>query len=210
VKDLCNETDEFPNDLAQVTPGYRRALWAVVLLNLGYGVVEVIGGFIGHSQSLKADALDFLGDGSITFVALLATAWSLAWRARMALMQGAFLGLLGAAVLGTTAYRVFVLGQPEAEVMGIFGGMALFVNIAAAVVLIPHRTGDAGMRAVWLFSRNDAIGNLAVMVAAGLVAWTGHPWPDLVASAAIAGLFLRSSYSIIKNARRDLGRARDG
>jgi Co/Zn/Cd efflux system component len=209
VTNLSNEADELPKDLAHVAPAYRRALWVVVLLNLGYGLVEVVAGFMGDSQALKADALDFLGDGSITFVALLATGWTLAWRARSALMQGAFLGLLGIGVLGTTAYRVFMLGQPQAEIMGVFGAVALAVNVAAAAVLIPHRTGDSGMRAVWLFSRNDAIGNLAVMGAAGLVAWTGHSWPDLVASVAIAGLFLRSSYSIMKDARRDLREARD-
>jgi Co/Zn/Cd efflux system component len=169
VTNLSNEADELPKDLAHVAPAYRRALWVVVLLNLGYGLVEVVAGFMGDSQALKADALDFLGDGSITFVALLATGWTLAWRARSALMQGAFLGLLGIGVLGTTAYRVFMLGQPQAEIMGVFGAVALAVNVAAAAVLIPHRTGDSGMRAVWLFSRNDAIGNLAVMGAAALV-----------------------------------------
>lgn len=88
--------------------------------------------------------------------------------------------------------------------MGIFGGIALVVNVAAARVLIPHRTGDANVRAVWLFSRNDAIGNFAVLLAAGLVAWTGTRWPDLIVAAFIASLFLQSSWSIIRDARADL------
>lgn len=201
------DDDELPKDLAHITPGYRRALWIVVALNVGYGLVEMAGGFLSGSQALKADALDFLGDGLITFLGLLAIGWSLAWRARSALIQGLFLGALGFAVLGTTAYRVLVLNQPEAELMGLFGAIALVVNVAAAVVLIPHRAGDANVRAVWLFSRNDALGNLAVVVAAGLVWWTGTPWPDLAVAAVIAGLFLQSSWSIVRDARDDLRRA---
>ncbi|MFH1346398.1 MAG: cation diffusion facilitator family transporter [Pseudomonadota bacterium] len=196
--------DELQRDLSHFAPAYRRALWIVVLLNVGYGVVELVGGFLSGSQAVKADALDFLGDGSITFLGLLAIGWSLAWRARSALLQGLFLGALGLAVLANTAHRVFVLQQPEAGLMGAFGMMALVVNVVSAFVLIPHRTGDANVRAVWLFSRNDAIGNLAVVVAASLVWWTGKPWPDLVVAAAIAALFLQSSWAIIRDARRDL------
>lgn len=161
--------DDLPGDLAHVTPAYRRALWVVVGLNVGYGLVEMAGGFVSGSQALKADGLDFLGDGLISFLGLPAIGWSLTWRARSALVQGLFLAVLGVGVLAATAYRVLVLNQPEAELMGLFGAVALAVNVAAAAVLLPHRTGDANVRAVWLFSRNDAIGNLAVVVAAGLV-----------------------------------------
>ncbi len=199
--------DEVSQDLSHITPAYRRALWIVVLLNVGYGVVEIIAGFVANSQALKADALDFLGDGLITFLGLAAIKRSLVWRGRSALLQGIFLGALGISVLGSTIYRVFVLNEPEAELMGIFGAIALVVNVAAAVALIPHRAGDANVRAVWLFSRNDAIGNIAVVVAAGLVAWTGRPWPDLVVAAVIASLFLHSSWSIIRDA---LGELREG
>ena len=198
------DDDDLPADLAHVTPAYRRALWIVVGLNVAYGLIEAVGGYVAGSQALKADALDFLGDGLITFLGLLAVGWSLAWRARSALIQGVFLALLGLGVLATTAYRVVVLNQPEAELMGLFGIVALVVNVAAAAVLLPHRTGDANVRAVWLFSRNDAIGNLAVVVAAGLVWWTGTPWPDLAVAVVVAGLFLSSAWSIIRDARADL------
>ena len=201
------DDDELPADPSQLTAAYKRALWLVVLLNVGYGVVEMAGGFFSGSQALKADALDFLGDGLITFLGLLAIGWSLAWRARSALIQGLFLGALGLSVIVTTVYRVLVRQQPEAELMGVFGLIALAVNVAAAVVLIPHRTGDANARAVWLFSRNDAIGNAAVVVAAGLVAWTATPWPDLVVAVIIAGLFLQSSWSIVRDALGDLREA---
>jgi Co/Zn/Cd efflux system component/copper chaperone CopZ len=186
------------------TPAYRRALWIVVLLNLGYGAVEMAGGFLASSQALKADALDFVGDGLITMLGLLAIGWSLAWRARAALIQGLFLAVLGAGVLVMTVYRVLVPQQPHAEAMGLLAVGALAVNLAAAAVLIPHRSGDANVRAVWLFSRNDAIGNVAVVVAAALVAVTASAWPDLVVAFLIAGLFLHSSWSIIVDARQDL------
>lgn len=187
-----------------VTAGYRRALWTVVVLNVGYGAVEMVGGFLSQSQALKADALDFLGDGLITFLGLLAIGWSLHWRARAALVQGLFLGALGSGVIVTTGYRMLVQQPPEAEVMGILGLIALAVNVASAVVLIPHRTGDANVRAVWHFSRNDAIGNAAVVTAAGLVAWTGSAWPDLAVAGVIAALFLQSSWAIVRDARSDL------
>lgn len=192
---------------SHVTVAYKRALWVVVILNLVYGVAEMAGGFLSRSQALRADALDFLGDGLITMLGLVAIGWSLRWRARSALIQGLFLGALGIGVLVTTAYRVFVQRQPEADLMGMFGLMALAVNVAAAIVLVPHRTGDANVRAVWLFSRNDAIGNAAVVVAALLVAWTGTPWPDLAVSAAIAALFLHSAWAIVRDARADLAQA---
>jgi cation diffusion facilitator family transporter len=201
---MSDDDDDLPKDLAHITPAYRRALWIVVGLNVGYGLVEMVGGFISGSQALKADALDFLGDGLISFLGLLAIGWSLAWRARSALIQGLFLAVLGLGVLATTGYRVLVLNQPEAELMGLFAIVALVVNVAAAAVLIPHREGDANVRAVWLFSRNDAIGNLAVVVAAGLVWWTGTAWPDLVVAFVIAGLFLQSAWSIIRDAQGDL------
>lgn len=199
--------DDVPKDLAHMAPGYKRALWIVILLNVGYSIIEMGGGFISHSQALKADALDFLGDGLITFLGLVAISWSLSWRARSALIQGIFLGALGCGVLAATAYRVLVLQQPEAELMGLFGAVALCVNVGAAFVLRPYRSGDSNMRAVWLFSRNDAIGNAAVVAAAIMVAWTDTPWPDLVVATIIACLFLHSSWSIIKDARTDLDNA---
>jgi len=205
---LGEEDDDKIPDLSHVTPAYKRALWIVVLLNAGYGAVELVGGFLAASQSVKADALDFLGDGLISFLGLIAIGWGLQARARAALLQGLFLGALGVGVAVATVYRVFVLNQPQAELMGIFGAIALAVNVAAAVVLLPHRKGDANVRAVWLFSRNDAIGNAAVVVAAGLVWWTGTAWPDLLVAAAIAILFLQSAWSIIIDAGTDLRRAK--
>lgn len=134
-----------------------------------YGIIEIGGSFLSGSQAVQADSLDFIGDGLISFLGLMAVGWGLATRARAALLQGIFLALLGFDVIGSTVYRVFVEHEPQTLLMAGFAIVAFIVNVLAAVVLMPHRKGDANMRAVWLFSRNDAIGNLAVVVAAGLV-----------------------------------------
>lgn len=203
----ADEDDGKVPDLSHVSPAYKRALWIVVVLNAGYGVIEIVGGFLAGSQSVKADALDFIGDGVISFLGLIAVGWGLAARAKAALLQGIFLGILGAGVLVATAYRVVVQHEPEAQLMGILALVGLVVNVMAALVLLPHRHGDANVRAVWLFSRNDAIGNVAVVIAALLVAWTQTPWPDLVVAVVIAALFLQSSFAIIRDARNDLSKA---
>lgn len=196
--------DESQPEAAHQNPAYRRALWIVVILNVGYGFVEMIGGFFAGSQAVKADALDFIGDGLITFLGLLAIGWSIVWRARSALVQGIFLGILGLSVLATTIWRAVTQTTPDAGLMGLFGFFALVFNVLAVLPLLRFRKGDANMRAVWLFSRNDAIGNAAVIIAAGFVALFGSAWPDLIVALGIAGLFLHSSSSIIRDAQSDL------
>ncbi len=198
------DDDDDIGDLTHAAPAYKRALWIVTILNIGYGLIEGGGGFLAGSQGLKADALDFLGDGTITLLGLIAIGWGPAWRARSALLQGIFLALMGLGVLVATIWRVFVAHVPQAELMGAFAIVALVVNVVCAVILLKHREGDANVQAVWLFSRNDALGNAAVVVAAVLVAATGTPWPDLVVAAAMAALFLQSSWRIIAGARREL------
>lgn len=202
MSDCGCEADE---KRAGVDPAYRRALWIVVILNLGFGVIELIGGFLARSQALKADSLDFIGDGSITLVGLIALGWTAVARSRTALVQGCFLATLGLGVIGSAVWRSFHAIPPEADLMGGIGVVALLVNIAAALVLSRFRNeGDATARAIWLFSRNDALANVAVIVAAGLVAVTGKAWPDLVVAGIIALLFLHSAYDIIRDALREL------
>jgi cation diffusion facilitator family transporter len=190
---------------AETDPAYRRALWWVVILNVGFGVCEIVGGFLANSQALKADALDFLGDGSITFVGLLALGWAASTRARIAMTQGLFLGALGLSVIGMAIWRALNAIPPEAELMGGIGIAALIVNVAAAVILARFREGgDAQARAIWLFSRNDAINNVAVIAAAALVFWLDSAWPDIIVAAVIAVIFLQSAWEITHDARREL------
>ena len=186
-------------------PAYRRALWIVVVLNLGFGLVEIVGGFLARSQALKADALDFLGDGSITLVGLFALAWAEHTRARVALTQGCFLAALGLGVIGAAIWRSMNATAPEADIMGGLGVAGLLVNVSAALALMRFREGgDANARAIWLFSRNDALAIIAVIIAAGLVAWFKTAWPDLIVAAIIALLFLHAAWEIIRDALAEL------
>lgn len=207
MSDDCGCTGD--EQRAAVDPAYRRALWVVVVLNIGFGLVELAGGFLAGSQALKADSLDFLGDGSITLVGLMALGWSELARARVALVQGLFLAALGLGVIGTAIWRALNAIPPDAGLMGGIGVAALVVNVAAALVLARFReAGDAQARAIWLFSRNDALNNVAVIAAAGLVAWTGSAWPDLGVAGIIALIFLHSAWEIIRDARRELAEER--
>jgi Co/Zn/Cd efflux system component len=198
-----------PAEGAHLSPAYKRAMWIVVLLNVGYGCLELIAGFVAESQGLRADALDFLGDGAISLIGLIAIGWRPIWRARVALLQGLFLAVLGLSVLASTVYRLFEPTDPDANVMGAVGIGALAVNLIAAYVLIPHRHGDANMRAVWHFSRNDALGNIAIVTAAILVAISGAPWPDLAVAFVISCLFLQSAQSIVRHAIQELRSSED-
>ncbi len=192
---------------AERDPAYRRALWVVVALNLGFGLAEMVGGFVADSQALKADALDFVGDGTISLFGLLALAWTARARSRVALAQGGFLAVLGVGVIALAIWRSLHAVAPQAELMGGIGVVALIVNVTAALVLARFREGDANVRAIWLFSRNDALANVAVVAAAGLVAWTGSAWPDLLVAGVVALLFLRSASEIWQDAAGELRRA---
>ena len=200
-KETCSCDLDVPTHAA---PEYRRALWWVAGLNLIMGVVETVSGYLAGSQALKADALDFLGDGIITGLGLVALNWGADARAYTALTQGVFLALMGFGVLATTVYRVFIIQLPEAVLMGSLGVIALVVNVTCAAILLRYREGDANVRAVWLFSRNDAIGNAAVVIAAFAVGATSSYWPDLIVAAVIAGLFIHSSIKIISSSYAEL------
>jgi len=165
---------------------------------------EIVGGFVADSQALKADALDFLGDGSITLVGLFALGWAASARSRVALIQGIFLGTLGFGVIGFAIWRAVSSGVPEAGLMGAIGFAALGINVVSAFVLSQFREGDANVQAIWLFSRNDAIANVAVICAAGLVAWTGQSWPDITVAAIVAIIFIHSAYRITQNALAEM------
>ena len=181
-------------------PRYKRALWAVIAINAGMFIVEMAAGRIAGSQALQADALDFLGDTLTYGISLAVIGAGVRARSTAALCKGVSLTLMGLWVLGATAYSIVVLGLPRAEIMGGIGLMALAANVASVLLLLRYKDGDANVRSVWLCSRNDAIGNIAVMGAAGAVWLTASAWPDLIVAAAMAGLFLNSSFLILRQA----------
>ena len=182
------------------SPAYRRVLWIVIALNAGMFILEMLAGHLASSQALKADALDFLADAATYSLSLAVIGQPLIWRSRAALLKGASLALMAVWVLGSTAWQVLVTGHPQAEVMGLVALLALGVNMISVLLLLRWRSGDANVRSVWLCSRNDAIGNVVVMLAAFGVWGTGTGWPDLAVAALMAGLFLVSSVKIVRQA----------
>jgi Co/Zn/Cd efflux system component len=191
-------------DGARVGPRFRRALWIALWVNLAMFVVEMAAGLHAGSMSLLADAIDFAGDSANYGISLVVLAMGALWRARAAFVKGLSMGLFGVAVLGRTASLAAAGASPEPFAMGAVALLALCANVGVAVLLYACREGDANMRSVWLCSRNDAIGNAAVMLAALLVARTGHAWPDLAVAAAMALLALSSALSVLRQSRAEM------
>lgn len=179
---------------------YKRRLWLVIALNATMFVVEMTAGHLAKSQALQADALDFLGDSLTYGISLAVIGASIQVRTNAALAKGISLLLMGLWVFGSTVYRVFYVGVPEAQIMGVIGFLALLTNLASVLLLVRYKDGDANVRSVWLCSRNDAIGNVAVMFAALAVWGTSSGWPDLVVAMIMAGLFLSSAFQIMRQA----------
>jgi Co/Zn/Cd efflux system component len=198
--DCCGPEVKFEG----LSADYRRRLWLVILINAVMFVVELAAGAIAGSRALQADALDFLGDAATYGLTLAVIGATLRTRATAATLKGLSLAAMAAWVLGSTLYQVFVLAVPRAEVMGAIGFLALTANIASVLLLVRYAQGDANVRSVWLCSRNDAIGNVAVMIAALGVWGTASAWPDLIVAAIMAGLFLWSSVQILRQASGEL------
>ena len=186
-----------------VDPRYLRVLWTVIGINATMFAVEMTAGQFAGSQALQADALDFLGDTLTYGLSLAVIGRSIEVRSRAALLKGLSLMLMGLWVFGSTTYHVLILGVPQAEIMGGIGFLALAANVGSVLLLMRYKDGDANVRSVWLCSRNDAIGNVAVMVAALGVWGTATAWLDLVVTAIMAVLFLYSSAQILQQAWRE-------
>ncbi len=186
------------------SPAYLRVLWTVIAINLSMFVIEMASGIAAGSMALQADALDFLGDTATYAISLYVIGRPASLRASAALLKGLSLGGLGLWVFGATVYRVFVLGVPDGLVMGGVGLLAFAANAVSALLLLRYRDGDANVRSVWLCSRNDALGNLAVVIAASGVLASGTAWPDLAVAGVMASLFLYSATSIVRQALGEL------
>ena len=200
----CNHEQ---NTFDGMSDDYKRRLWIVIAINATMFAVEMIAGQLAGSQALKADALDFFGDALTYAISLAVIGSSLAIRANAALFKGASLLLMGLWVLGSTIYQLFVVGVPSAPVMGVIGFLALLANLASVLLLVAYKDGDSNVRSVWLCSRNDAIGNVAVMFAALGVWGTATGWPDLIVAAVMAALFLSSAFQIIRQALQERAQA---
>jgi Co/Zn/Cd efflux system component len=188
----CGQTAEMHSSEA-----FRRVLWAVLAINAGMFGVEVVAGLAAGSASLQADALDFLGDAGNYIISLLVVGMALRYRAMAAFAKGATMGLFGLWVIGVTAWHAWAGTLPEAFTMGAVGVAALLANGISFALLWAFREGDSNMRSAWICTRNDVLGNLAVLVAALGVFGTGTGWPDIVVAAIMAGLALHGAWLVI-------------
>lgn len=187
----------------KISPKFRKALWIALVLNAMMFFVEIIGGSHARSVSLWADALDFAGDAANYAISLAVLSMTLYWRATAALLKGITMAVFGIFVMMKVMWTWWLGITPEPMLMGTIGVLALVVNVVVALMLYAFRDGDANMRSVWLCSRNDAIGNIAVIIAAVGVFGTGTMFPDLIVAFIIAYLGVSSGLSVIQQARAE-------
>ena len=185
-------------------PTYRRILWIVLGINALMFVVEIAAGLTAGSASLQADALDFLGDTANYAISLAVVGMALRYRATAALLKGATMGLFGLWVVSTVIWHSVMASVPEPITMGVVVFAALAANAACFGLLYARRTGDANMRSVWICSRNDVMGNLAVLLAALGVFGTGTGWPDVIVAAVMAALALQGAVLVVRHAWQEL------
>jgi Co/Zn/Cd efflux system component len=183
---------------------YRRILWAVLAINVAMFAIEVAAGLAAGSASLQADALDFLGDGGNYAISLFVVGMALRYRATAALLKGATMGVFGLWVLGVTAWHIWHGTLPEALTMGAVGTAALLANAASFGLLWAYRAGDSNMRSAWICTRNDVLGNLAVLLAALGVFGTGTGWPDVMVAVIMASLALQGAWVVLNQSRAEL------
>ncbi len=183
---------------------YRRVLWAALGINGTMFLIEIVAGLMAGLVSLQADALDFLGDVANYGISLFVIRMALRYRAKAALIKGATMGLFGVWVIGAVVWHAFYRTLPHAATMGEVGFAALVANAAVFGLLWAYRKGDSNMRSVWLCSRNDVIGNLAVLLAALGVFGTGTGWPDVIVAGLMAGLGVQGAAQVIRHALEEL------
>lgn len=185
-------------------PRWRRVLWFALVVNAVMFAVEMAAGSVAESRALQADALDFLGDAANYAISLLVAGMALSWRSCAAFLKGASILVFGLWVLCISVYAAFTGANPEPQTMGVIGSAALVANVGVALMLYRYRAGDANMRSAWICSRNDAIGNIAVMLAAIGVFQTGSPAPDLAVAGMLAALAISGGWQIVRQARGEL------
>lgn len=187
-----------------VDPRYPKVLWAALVINAGMFVAELLASWSSGSVSLLADSIDFFGDAANYALSLAVLGLALTARAKAAMFKAACMGAFGAFVLGKAVWNAQTGVAPEAFTMGVVGLAALTANAGVAWMLYRFRTGDANMRSVWICSRNDAIGNVAVMLAALGVFGTGSAWPDLAVASVMGVLALTGATTVMRQAREEL------
>jgi len=205
----CNDCAGENVDQRASDPIFRRVLWIALVANFTMFVVEMVASQLGDSLSLQADALDFFGDSANYAISLFVVGMALSVRAKASLVKGASMALFGSWVVGSAVYRAFTDSAPDPATMSAIALLALLVNVAVAGMLYRFRDGDSNRQSIWLCSRNDAIGNVAVMLAAAGVFASGSRWPDLVVAAIIAALNIGAAERVVRLAMAELRATRN-
>jgi Co/Zn/Cd efflux system component len=200
----CSHHNDHKPPAAERDGRYRRVLWAVLAINAAMFLLEIGAGVAAGSASLQADALDFLGDAGNYAISLFVVGMALRYRAAAALAKGATMGVFGLWVVGTLIWHALAGTVPEPVTMGVVGTAALAANAASFGLLWAYRNGDSNMRSVWICSRNDVIGNFAVLLAALGVFGTGTGWPDIIVAAVMAALALQGSWVVVRQSLAEL------
>ena len=185
-------------------PKLRQILWLALVANAVMFAIDMVASLVGESVALQADALDFMGDSLTYAITLSVLGLSLRARSRAALIKSALMASFAAWVVGSAVYRTVAHTVPDAVVMSVTGALALLVNVTVAIRLFRYRDGDSNRRSIWLCSRNDAIGNVAVLLAASGVFVTSTGWPDIVVAIVIAGLNFTAAYHVFWQAREEI------
>ncbi len=200
----CSDCAPGQADAELEDPRFRTVLWVALILNLSMFGVELYASRLGDSVSLQADALDFFGDAANYGISLFVVGMALTVRARAAIFKSATMATFGTWVIASALYRAVVGSSPEPVTMSAIALLALVVNLGVAALLYQFRTGDSNRQSIWLCSRNDAIGNMAVMLAAAGVFMSGSRWPDLLVAAIIAALNISAAVRVLGLARVEL------
>jgi len=203
--DCCDHCQT--SDPERGNPSYRRALWIVLGINAVMFLVEIGAGLAGGSASLQADALDFLGDAANYGISLLVVGMALRYRAMAAFAKGVSMGAFGLWVITTVVWHAVQGTLPSAVMMGAVGFAALTANAVSFGILWFYRTGDANMRSAWICTRNDVLGNLAVLLAALGVFGTGTGWPDILVAATMAALALQGASTVLRQSVGEMRQA---
>jgi Co/Zn/Cd efflux system component len=204
MADACCAPPPLDLDRNRSDQTYRRVLWVVLGINAVMFLAEIGAGLAAGSASLQADALDFLGDAANYAISLFVAGMALRYRASAALAKGATMGAFGLWVIGMVIWHAAHGTLPSAFTMGAVGVAALAANVASFGLLWAYREGDANMRSAWICTRNDVLGNVAVLLAALGVFGTGTGWPDVIVAASMAGLALQGAFVVVRQSTTEL------
>lgn len=204
MADSCCAPPPLSLDPNRGNSGYRRILWTVLAINGVMFLVEIGAGLAAGSASLQADALDFIGDAANYAISLMVVGMALRHRATAALLKGATMGIFGLWIIGIVVWNIMDGTLPSAITMGAVGFAALAANALSFSLLWVYRSGDANMRSAWICTRNDVIGNLAVLVAAAGVFGTKTGWPDIVVATIMAALALQGATIVIRQSLAEM------